>query len=241
MKKYNTKAVVLKSVRYKDSDKIFTLFTKDYGKITAIARGVRKINSRRSGSLDTLNYATVNIHEDRLEFKNIEEVKVIESFKTLKGNLGKSAKAYYIIELVHKATGEGEHSPEIFDLLLKCLRALDRNGYSGDLFISYFEMNLMKLTGYQMSLNKCEKCQRVLDDSWGRYYFDVENGGLECERCTGNTGIEISVKTALYLQQIFDGKILREMKKSVPEIDELMKMYIGRKLERKFKSLEIEG
>ena len=63
MKKYNTKAIVLKSVKYKDADKIFTLFTKEYGKISAIGRGVRKINSRRSGNLDTLNYVSVGIRK----------------------------------------------------------------------------------------------------------------------------------------------------------------------------------
>ncbi len=239
MKKYNTKAIVLKSVKYKDADKIFTLFTKEYGKIVAIGRGVRKINSRRSGNLDTLNYVSVGIYENNLEFKNIEEVKVIESFRNLKRNLGKSTKAYYIIELVHKSIEEGEQSPEVFDLLLKCLRALERNGYSGALFVSYFEMNLMKLIGYQMTTDKCEKCQRVLDDSWQKYYFDIENGGLECENCSKN-GVEISMETALCMQPIFDGKLDKKMKKSTEEVDKLMKMYIGRKLERKFKSLEIE-
>jgi recombinational DNA repair protein (RecF pathway) len=54
MKKYNTKAIVLKSVKYKDADKIFTLFTKEYGKISM--EESRKINSSRSGNLILLNY-----------------------------------------------------------------------------------------------------------------------------------------------------------------------------------------
>ena len=91
----------------------------------------------------------------------------------------------------------------------------------------------------EMTTDKCEKCQRVLDDSWQKYYFDVENGGLECENCSKN-GVEISMETALCMQPIFDGKLDKKMKKSTEEVDKLMKMYIGRKLERKFKSLEME-
>lgn len=239
MKKYNTKAVVLKSLKYKDSDKIFTLFTKEHGKVSAIARGVRKISSRRSGNLDTLNLVSVNIHKDDRGFKNIEEVKTLESFKNLKKDFGKSMKAYYIIELVHRATEEDGQFSDIFNLLVKSLKALEKNGYSGDLFVSYFEMNLMKMLGYQMSLEKCRKCGRVLDGTWKKYSFSLDNGSIECENCS-DFGINMSQQSALAFRTVFEGKMGKELHSLVPEIDKIMKMYIGRKLESRFKSLEIE-
>ena len=152
MKKYNVRAVVLKSLKYRDSDKIFTLLSKEKGKISAIGRGVRKISSRRNGNLDTLNLISVSIHEDRVGFKSIEEVKTIESFKNLKKDFGKSVKAYYLIELVHKSIEEDEPVPEVFNLLVKCLKALDKNNYSGDLYISYFEINFIKYWGIRWAL-----------------------------------------------------------------------------------------
>jgi len=239
MRKFNTNAIVLKSIKYKDSDKIFTLFTKDHGKMSAIARGVRKISSRRSGNLDTLNLVSVNIREDSKGFKDIEEVKTIESFKKIKSDLGKCAKAYYIVELVHKAVEEGDKVPGIFELLIKCLRALDKNGYSGDLFITYFEINLMEMLGYQMSVKKCRKCGRLLDNSWKKYSFNVDNGSIECEKCA-KFGIDISREAALSLDPIYSGKMGKKMHETVSEIDKIMKIYIGRKLENKFKSLEID-
>lgn len=239
MRKFNTNAIVLKSIKYRDSDKIFTLFTKDYGKISAIARGVRKISSRRSGNLDTLNFVDVSIHEDSRGFKNIEEVRTIESFKKVKSDLGKCAKAYYIVELVHKAVEEGDKVSGIFELLIKCLKALDKNGYSGDLFITYFEINLMEMLGYQMSVKKCRKCGRVLDDNWKKYSFNVDNGSIECENCA-KFGIDISREAALVMEPIYAGKMDKKMHGVVSEIDKIMKIYIGRKLENKFKSLEID-
>jgi recombinational DNA repair protein (RecF pathway) len=68
---------------------------------------------------------------------------------------------------------------------LKCLRALERNGYSGALFVSYFEMNLMKLIGYQMTTDKCEKCQRVFRRFVAKIYLDIENG-VRGENCSKN-------------------------------------------------------
>lgn len=239
MKKYNTKAVVLKSLKYRDSDKIFTLLTKENGKISAIARGVRKISSRRGGNLDTLNLVLVSIYEDGAGFKSIEEVKTIESFKNLKKNFDRSMKAYYLIELIHRATEEDEQFSHIFDLLLKCLRALDKNNYTGDLYVSYFEMNLMKMLGYQMGLEKCGVCGKNLSDGWDKYFFNVENGSIECGNCS-KLGINVSKKSAIEMQKIYEGKVSNEAHLLFPEIDKLMKMYVGRKLESKFKSLELD-
>ncbi len=239
MKKYNVRAVVLKSLKYRDSDKIFTLLSKEKGKISAIGRGVRKISSRRNGNLDTLNLISVSIHEDRVGFKSIEEVKTIESFKNLKKDFGKSVKAYYLIELVHKSIEEDEPVPEVFNLLVKCLKALDKNNYSGDLYISYFEINFMKILGYQMGFDKCGICGKKLDDSWKEYYFNVENGSIECGDCS-KIGLSISKGAALALNRISNGKLEKDDQKIFEEIDKILKMYIGRKLENKFKSLEID-
>jgi len=239
MKKYNVRAVVLKSLKYRDSDKIFTLLSKEKGKISAIGRGVRKISSRRNGNLDTLNLISANIHEDGAGYKSIEEVKTIESFKDLKKDFGKSIKAYYLIELVHKSIEEGESVPEVFNLLIKCLKALDKNNYSGDLYTSYFEINFMKILGYQMDFDKCRICGKKLDDSWKKHYFNVENGSIECGDCS-KIGVNISKNAALSLNRISNGKLEKNDHKIFEEIDKILKMYVGRKLENKFKSLEID-
>ena len=83
MKKVNTVAVVLKSINYRDSDKIYTLLSKDLGKIPAIARGVRKISSRRAGNLDTLNLVKVGLSEGLGGMRQIDEVSGLNSFTIL--------------------------------------------------------------------------------------------------------------------------------------------------------------
>lgn len=239
MKKYNSRAVVLRNFKYKDSDKIFTLFTKEYGKISALARGVRKISSRRGGNLDTLNLISVKIHEDRSGIKNIEEVKTIESFKNIKKDLNKSLKAYYIAELVHKSTEEGEKLEGIFDLLVRFLKVLEKNGYSGDLFVTYFEINLMKLLGYELTLDRCKKCRKALDGSWKKYKFNVENGAIECEKCS-KFGVDMTKGCAMAFRLVSEGKMSKDIHPLFKEMDKVMKIYIERKLENSFKSLEID-
>jgi len=238
MRNYNTQAVVLKSIKYKDADKIFTLFTKDFGKVSAIARGVRKITSKRGGNLDTLNLVSVAIHDGNTGFKDIEEVKTLESFRDLKKDLKKSVKAYYLVELVHKAVEEGEKNERLFNLLVNCLKTLQKNSRSG-VIVCYFEMHLMDMLGYKMTLDKCARCGRKLDEKWKRYTFNVENGSFECENCS-RFGISVSKEVANSLFQLFKSKITPEIVDSIVEIDKLTKIYTGRKLESRFKSLEID-
>lgn len=238
MKKFNTQAFVLKNIKYKDTDKIFTLFSKDLGKISAIARGVRKINSRRAGNLDTLNLVSISIRENSNSFNDVEEVKTLESFKDLKKDLVKSVKAYYLIELVHKTIEEGEQNEELFNLLYKSLKMMQRS-HNPNFVVNYFEMHFMNLLGYKITLDKCGVCGKVFSKSWSRYSFNIENGSFECEKCS-KFGISISKEVALGMFYLYKLKTTPDLRMFTPEIDKIMKIYIGRKLESKYKSLEID-
>jgi DNA repair protein RecO (recombination protein O) len=238
MKRYNTQAFVLKNIKYKDADKIFTLFSKDLGKISALARGVRKISSRRAGNLDTLNLVSISIRENPNAFNDIEEVKTLESYKDLKKSLKKSLKAYYLIELVHKSIEEGEKNEELFNLLQKSLKLMQKTS-DPDFVVSYFEMHLMNLLGYKMTLDKCRVCGKAVNKPWERYSFNVENGSFECEKCS-KYGIGVSREAALGMLCLYNSKTTSDLRGYISEIDKIMKIYIGRKLESRFKSLEID-
>lgn len=238
MKRYNTQAFVLKNIKYKDSDKIFTLFSKDLGKISAVARGVRKISSRRAGNLDTLNLVSISIRENLNAFNDIEEVKTLESYKDLKKDLKKSLKAYYLIELVYKSIEEGEKNEELFNLLQQSLRMMQKTS-DPNFVVNYFEMHFMKLLGYKMTLDKCRVCGRALNKSWEKYSFNVENGSFECGNCS-KYGVNMSKEAALGMFYLYKSKITPDLINFASEIDRIMKIYIGRKLESEFKSLEID-
>ena len=165
MKKYNTEAIVLKNINLKDADKVYTLLCRDVGKIGAIARGVRKISSRRAGNLDTLNLITVSITESDKGFKSIDEVKVINSFKQLKTNLPKIHAAYYLAELIHKSLEEHTEAVEVFMLFRQVLGSLDGTSYPIEVVSFYFEICFLRILGYR---------PRISD-----IYYDIDNLTLE--------------------------------------------------------------
>lgn len=238
MRRYNTEAIVLKSIRYKDADKIFTLLTKDNGTVSAIARGVRKISSRRAGNLDTLNYIHIKIHESDKGFKNIEEVKTLKSFKNIKKDLELSKKAFYMIELLHRNVENGHENRRVFKLLLVCLKLLSGSSkYNPNVVVIFFEINLLKELGYQLNLEKCVKCQKILGGK-GIYTFNFDLGGFMCSNCS-NTGLKVSKDLFLDIKKIWRGNLKLNNKLKIEEIKFLLRSYIDDKLENKFKSLEI--
>lgn len=194
MPRYNIEAIVLKSVNYGDAHKMFTLFTKQQGKIGASARGVRKITSKRSGNLDTLNHITCGISESNSGHKTITEVKTLNSFINLKSDFDSSHDAYYLIELVHKFIEEEDPSPVIFELLVRGLKKLSEESSSNALVTAIFEVYLMRHLGYGLQLDRCTVCDRPFSSEWVDYKFNYGTGGFVCEKCVG--GFPISKPAA---------------------------------------------
>jgi DNA repair protein RecO (recombination protein O) len=149
MRKYNTEAIVLKNRTYRDADRIFTFFTRKYGKTVALARGVRKITSRRAGNLDTLNLVKVKITKRKNGFDNIDEAESLKTFSGLKKDLGRATKAFYIVELVDRSFEEESPDEKVFELLLETLEEMNIGKMSTDRLVTYFELNLLRLLGYK--------------------------------------------------------------------------------------------
>ena len=160
MARYNVEAIVLKKVNFGETDRIYTLFTKEKGKIRAVAKGVRKISSRRGGNLDTLNLATINLTESNGGFNSIVEVKTLNSHKNIKKTLEKSLAGFYIAEVINKSVEEDSENRELFELLKVSLSVLDIGDKKPGFVVNKFEFLLMKILGYEMSLEKLKSINK---------------------------------------------------------------------------------
>lgn len=154
MNRFKTECIVLKALNYKDADKIYTLFSRDYGKISAIAHGVRKISSRRAGSLDTLNHVIVEISENHKNFKTINEIKLLNGFRDLKDKYELHEYVYDVMNTVSKNTEEDSSGvSKSFDLLLETILKF-QNSQSKiirEFFLNSFRLRFFDILGYQFS------------------------------------------------------------------------------------------
>ena len=99
----STKAIILKRINYKDADKIITMYTKELGKISTIAKGIRKVTSRKRSHLELLNLVEVYLVESH-DWYIITQAQAIKSFSRLKDNLSTTSWGYYVAEIFEKIT-----------------------------------------------------------------------------------------------------------------------------------------
>lgn len=145
-RRYSSEGIVLSSRKYSESDRILSIYTRDYGKVDVIAKGVRKLKSRKRGSLEV--FAHVKFAASRGKGLDIiTEVEMITSFNEFRKNLKKTSVAYFFVETVNKLTKVDEANFELFDLLLGYLKDLEGNMKLKALREEFVE-EILVLTGY---------------------------------------------------------------------------------------------
>ena len=123
-KTYSTDGFVLARRNFSEGDRILVLFTKDFGKISVIAKGVRKVTSRKRGGIEIFN----KIRFSAVKGKSLDiltEVKVIDSYDEVRSSLRKISVAYYFCEVVGRVTRDDEKHEEVFNILQSYFEKLE--------------------------------------------------------------------------------------------------------------------
>jgi len=145
---YKSEGVVLKRNNFGEADKIVTVFSKHYGKVSLLAKGIRRMTSRKRGNLEVFNQVTFFAVKGK-GMDIVTETELVQSFSDWRKDLKKVAVAYELCEMVDKLTVEGSEQEEVYELLVNYLEnlgnALDANQ---NFFISSFGINLIKLLGF---------------------------------------------------------------------------------------------
>jgi DNA repair protein RecO len=180
-----TEAFVLKTFNYGDTSKIATLFTKDHGKMNVIVKGVRNYKSKYCGMFNTMNYisAVIYVKETR-DLQNVSSADHIKSFKNISSNLDKLNSAYTLMETLNKSSYENDSSPQLFELLLNDIEALDLSTKNFINFIIHFQVHLSRINGF-LALNSSEINSETLKEkrlfNLDRKSEDIIKNFLTCE------------------------------------------------------------
>lgn len=164
-----------------EADRILTLFTSDRGKVAAIAKGVRRVTSRRSGHVELFTYAHFVLAEGR-NLDVVTQAETIRPYSGLREDLVRTTYAYHIAETTDRFVREGISSPETFYLLRDSLGALT-DCEDPSLAARYFELRLLDQLGYRPELGRCPACGTVLEREGN--CFSPEAGGAVCGQCRG--------------------------------------------------------
>jgi len=155
MPTYKTQGIILKHIDIGEASRIFTIYTKDFGKISVRARAVKKPTSKLAGHLEPLTLSQLVLAQGKF-LDIIIDALAINNFTNLRSSLKKLALGFYICELVDKLTGEKVPDERIFDLLLGALGFLERGLKSATpngarnlrILPFYFGLKLLALLGF---------------------------------------------------------------------------------------------
>ena len=123
MRGFKTEGVILKRKNFGEADRILTVFTQSRGKISIVAKGVRRITSRRAGNVELLNRVSLFLYQGK-GMSILTEAEGLENFEKLKSDLSLSTVAFHIIELVDKLTAENQENRILYEHLVNCLKRL---------------------------------------------------------------------------------------------------------------------
>lgn len=174
-----TEAIVLKGRDYSEADRILILFTRELGKISAIAKSVRKPKSSLRAATQLFAYSRLSVLPGR-GLATITQGETIDSLWSLREDLDKIAYASYFAELVDCILPEGKPQQKLFILLEAVYTLLDAvEDY--ELIARYFELKLLAMLGYKPQLSACAVCGRSL--TGGVFSLSPAKGGIVCRSC----------------------------------------------------------
>lgn len=189
---YRTEGIVLRGRNFGEADQLVTMLTPEYGKVRAVAKGVRRMTSKKAGHLEPFSRLTALMAQGR-DLDQITQVDTLDAFLPLREDLDRYGWACYLTELADRFSEEGTEHRAFYDDYLAALVAL-AHGAESDLVLRWFEMELLILNGLAPSWSRCAGCERPVEPGV-TYAFDLERGGLLCPDCGASLARPLLVDT----------------------------------------------
>jgi len=180
---YRTQGFILKKTDQGEADRIFTIYTKDFGKLEILAKAERKIKSKLKGGLGLFYLSEIEFVQGRTH-KTLTDAILIENFPNLRKDLEKLPIAYGISEVLDNLIKGQEPDEKIWHLLNETFNKLNNSQLpttNYQLLYYYFLWNLLSISGYQPELYNCSLCQKNLLPE--KLYFNSKEGGIICQSC----------------------------------------------------------
>jgi len=233
---FRASAVVLRHADYGEADRLLTLFTREQGKVRAIAKGARKLTSRKAGHIEPFTHVTLQLAKGRDLFI-VTQAETVNAFPGLRDDLVKTGYAAYIVELIDRFTYEEETPhPPVFRLLIETLERIEKESDAW-LPIRYYEMRLLDFLGFRPQLFECANCGNEIQPE--DQYFSFSAGGAICPRCGQGlpNPVSISMAALKYLRHFQRSSYsvaarARATRQEQKEVETLMQGYLTYLLER---------
>jgi DNA repair protein RecO (recombination protein O) len=181
---YKTEAIVLRSMRFGEADRVLHLYTLDRGRVGAVAKGIRRTKSRFGGRLEPMSHVELVLHEGRGELQTITGVQLVRPHSAARDGHYRLSVGFVGLEAMLKLFPEQEGNDRAFSALSRFLDLLDeveaRDGRPAlDPLVLAFQLKLLWLAGYLPHLTSCAECGAEA----GLVGYSPRAGGAVCANC----------------------------------------------------------
>lgn len=233
--------IVLRRISLGEKDRILTIYTREQGKLSAVAKGSRRPGSKLAGASEPFTYAKMQLASGR-ELDVLTQADIKESFPNVKSDITSIAYAIYIMELVSAFVDERQQNADLFDTLLSTMYILE-SGTNPEITARYFEINLLSMMGYDPHFDECLRCGHKITK--GKVAFSPSLGGVICEECgfVPQDAIQIPGAIASYIQALRKAephklKDLSFPKGAMRDLSRIFRLHIRYRLEHQLKSTD---
>ncbi len=241
MSLYKAKGIVLKTHKLGESDRIITVLTNHYGKVGAVAKGVRKTKSKFGSRLEPFTHVDLVLYKGR-NLDIVTQAEIINAFSRIRDSFDRITYGSAMLDLVTKVSVEGERDIALYNLLLKSLDVLSRAKKNFRLLLITFDIKLMAVSGFMPKLEHCVLCKK---SPGAKPHFSFEWGGAICDECSPMDKNSVVVTPAaaevllrlirIPLNDIVDMDVIALVE---DELYLLMRDYVGYYIQARLKSRE---
>jgi len=236
-------AIILKKNIFSEGSEIITMYTREFGKLRAVARSVKSPKSHLAFGLQNLFYVEIDLHLSK-KLSTVKGVRVLDAFKNIYGDSEKIVIALYATEIILKSTADEQANAPLFESYLQLLRHLNESNFKNHLCVDFFVLRALALNGYALDYEHCALCGRELTES-EEVCFSVRKGGFICGQDVDKTTDAQSLAHQSYLalrqHQASDFAVIDALGIDSGELHKLVKSFATYILERNLNSPEYLG
>jgi len=198
---YRTQGIILKKDDRGEANQLFTIYTKDFGKLKILGKAIRKTSSKLRAGADIFYLSEIEFIQGKTH-KTLTDAILIDKFENIRKNLGKLKIAYKITDIFDEIVHGQEKDERLWKLVLETFSKLDNHNLEPatyNLIYYYFFWNFSSLLGYELEFYNCAICQKKLQqeniynnaeylkvprsEATSGFYFNPKEGGVICNNC----------------------------------------------------------
>lgn len=236
---YRDEAIVLRTQKLGEADRIITLLTREHGRVRGVAKGVRRTKSKFGARLEPGSHIDIQLYTGRT-FDTVTQVESIENYgEAITDDYSRWTIAGAILEAAERFTSH-EHEPALqeFKLVTGAMKALADNKYDPSMILDAYLLRSLAVGGYAPSLSNCSKC----DAPGPHRYFSLVGGGSVCADCRPSASATPAPETLKLMSDLISGNWESAMESELRnrrEANGLIAAYLQWHLERGLRSLQL--